>query len=71
MESLSPLQKAWLLLSNMNGKAITKEEWNTSSEYAKKELKRKCLIVIDNVLNNCKSSYTDYWIDVKTKLNNI
>lgn len=71
MESLSLLQKAWLLLSQMNGQEISQKTWDMSTEYSKKELKRKCIIVIDYVLMNCKAEYADYWIQVNFALNEI
>ena len=48
---MTPNQKAKELLDKMNNQVIKKNDWNKASDYAKKDLKRKCLIVIDEIMN--------------------
>lgn len=43
-------QKAWDLLEKINGQPIDAETWEKASYYAKKDLKRKANIVIDEVI---------------------
>lgn len=53
---MTPKQKAKTLLFIINGSNINLEEFdkqfNSASNYAKKDLKRKALIVVDEILNN-------------------
>jgi transcription elongation factor GreA-like protein len=44
-------EKANELMSRMNGQIITKKDWEKASDYAKKDLKRKVSIVIDEIEN--------------------
>jgi transcription elongation factor GreA-like protein len=44
-------EKAKELLDKMNNQVVKKDDWDKASEYAKKDLKRKCLIVIDEIEN--------------------
>jgi len=54
---MTPKEKAWDLLCKMNNANITEKIWSDASPYAKKDLKRKCFIVIDEVLRLFKDLY--------------
>jgi hypothetical protein len=47
---MKPKEKAHDLINKMNGQVITPEEWAKLSDDVKKELKRKCNIVIDEIM---------------------
>jgi hypothetical protein len=47
----NPKEKAKELVEKMNNMPITIEEWNKASDYAKTNLKREALIVVDEILN--------------------
>lgn len=71
---MKPYEKAWDLLSKINGQEIDYEMWEKASDYAKKDLKRKANIVIDEVIGTEmlidedtyveKKSYLAYWKEV-------
>jgi hypothetical protein len=72
----TPLEKAWVLMCRINDAFISKQDWEKASEYAKNDLKRKCLIVVDEVLENLEplcishlGTYTnpkiEYWQTIK------
>ena len=76
------VEKSWTLMCTMNSGLITQEEWDKSSAYAKQELKRKCLIVVKEVLGNLDSlsishlgtflnPKVDFWQEVKRYLENL
>jgi hypothetical protein len=72
-------EKAWDLLSKINGQEISDEMWSKASDYAKKDLKRKANIVIDEVIGTEMlidedtyvetTSYLAYWLEVRGLLN--
>jgi hypothetical protein len=74
-------EKAWDLLSKINGQAIDDKMWNKASDYAKKDLKRKANIVIDEVIGTemliDEHTYVEtkthlaYWLEVRGILNNL
>lgn len=74
-------QKAWDLLEKINGQPIDKETWEKASDYAKKDLKRKANIIIDEVIGTEmlideltyveNKSYKAYWEEVRGLLNAI
>jgi hypothetical protein len=74
-------EKAWDLLSKINGQEIDNEMWDKASDYAKKDLKRKANIVIDEVIGTEmlidedtyveKKSYLMYWLEVRGFLKNL
>jgi len=74
-------EKAWDLLSKINGQEIDNEMWDKASDYAKKDLKRKANIVIDEVIGTEmlidedtyveKKSYLIYWLEVRGFLKNL
>jgi hypothetical protein len=47
---MTPKEKAIELLDKMNNMPITIKEWNKASDYAKNNLKRKVLIVVEEIL---------------------
>lgn len=75
---MTPKTKADDLLDKVNGKHITKQEWENASEYARKDLVRKANIIIDEVLGvlryfNEDNAYREditrtYWNKVKYEL---
>jgi hypothetical protein len=54
---MTPKEKAIELLDKMNNMPITIEEWNKASDYAKNNLKRKALIVVDEILRSHHNLY--------------
>jgi IS30 family transposase len=44
-------EKAKELMDKMNNRPIKNDEWNTASDFAKNNLKRKVLIAVDEILN--------------------
>jgi predicted RNA methylase len=74
-------EKAWDLLSKINGQVIDDEIWNDASDYAKKDLKRKANIVIDEVIDTEMlidedtyvetKSHLTYWLKVRHLLNTL
>jgi hypothetical protein len=48
---MNPKEKAIEIINKINGKPITIEEWSKASDYAKNDLKRKGLIVANEVLS--------------------
>lgn len=74
-------QKAWNLLEKINGQPIDIETWEKASDYAKKDLKRKANIIIDEVIGTEmlideltyveNKSYKSYWEEVRGLLNAI
>lgn len=53
---MKAVEKAREILEKINNGKISKALWDNCSDYARKDLKRKALIVIDEV----KSALTDY-----------
>lgn len=47
-------QKAKRIIEDMNNGPISQKLWESASDYAKSDLKRKCLIVVTEVLKNFK-----------------
>jgi len=69
--------KAVELLEKINNGKITKELWDNCSEYARNDLKRKAIILIDEVVSEIlefdntdgyAQSRLDYWQQVKTEI---
>ena len=69
--------KAWELLEKINKAPIKKADWVFASDYARDDLKRKALIVADEVLDtlyeyhydsNLVSGAYEYWQQVKTEI---
>lgn len=48
---MTPKEKAKELLDKMNNEKISYSTWQKASDYAKNDLKRKVLIVIDEIQN--------------------
>ena len=70
--------KAWELLEKINNAPIEKADWVFSSNYAINDLKRKALIVADEVLGtlyeyhyDSNSGAYEYWQEVKQEIINI
>jgi len=72
--------KAKELLDKMNNHPVTKEMWNGASYYAKTDLKRKLYIVFEEILKELiefdnvdgyAESRVDYWLEVKTEIENL
>lgn len=61
-------QKAWDLLEKINGHPIDDETWEKASDYAKKDLKRKANIVIDEVIGTGMLIDEDTYVETKTYL---
>ena len=51
---LTPKEKAIELIEKINNKPITVAEWEMASDYAKNDLKRKALIVVNEILEATK-----------------
>jgi len=72
LKRMNPNEKALELLNKMNGQYITLSDWHACSDYAKAELKRKALVVVDEVMSNVfKSDLLSYWVDVKAAIQSI
>ena len=55
-------EKVLNLLSKINNKEVTSQVWNDASDYAKKDLKRKAFLIVDEVisaLNNLGNELCD------------
>ena len=69
----TPKEKAINLIDKMNNQSITIQEWQRASDYAKNDLKRKALIVVDEILrvidrdNNYQNVYA-YFLEVKKEI---
>jgi len=67
-------KKAKQLLEKMNNAPISESEWDNCSEYARNDLKRKAIIVCDEILSlalsNDSASISTYkfYLDVKIEL---
>ncbi len=60
--------KAWDILSKINGEKIDPEAWSNASDYAKKDLKRKALVVIDEIVSELRSVEFNYDLNFTTDL---
>jgi hypothetical protein len=74
---MTPKEKAVELLEKINNGKITKEQWDNCSEYARNDLKRKAIIVIDEVVSvvsefdntdGYAQSRLDYYHQIKTEI---
>jgi len=73
---MTPKEEAVELLAKMNNAPIDIIEWYKASDYAKNELKRKALIVVDEVISAIDVGYEDwkslskinFWQQVKTEI---
>ena len=63
-------EKAWDLLEKINGQPIDVETWEKASDYAKKDLKRKAFIVIDEVIGTEMLIDEDTYVETKLNINN-
>ena len=61
-------KKAWEILSKINNGEITTEMWSNGSDYAKKDLKRKALIVVYEVISELHSVELNHDLDLSTNL---
>ena len=79
---MTPKEKAFFLLSEMNNATVTLESFKKASYYGQQELKRKCLVVVNGIIAStphidCKKSYKlaesnlKYWQQVKTEIENL
>jgi len=62
---MEPKDKAIELLNKINNEQITLHVWKAASEYAKQDLKRKALIVVEEVIA------TDMLIDEEVFVNTV
>jgi hypothetical protein len=77
---MTPKEKAFFLLSEMNNAQVTLESFKKASYYGQQELKRKCLFVISEILKyqpydiytieQCDNVHK-YWQQVKTEIENL
>lgn len=61
-------QKAWDILSKINNQEIDSEMWSKASDYAKKDLKRKAVIVVDEIVSELRSVEFNYDLDFTQNL---
>lgn len=74
---MSPFTKAKEILEKINNGKISKALWNNCSDFAKKDLKRKALIVVDEIISENKLfpyntifyERINFWQDVKKVIN--
>ena len=55
---MTPKEKAFFLLSEMNNATVTLESFKKASYYGQQELKRKCLIVVNEII--ASNPHTDF-----------
>ncbi len=60
-------EKAWDILSKINGCYINTVMWGSASDYARHELKRKSYIVVDEIMTELESIEINYGLDVVEK----
>lgn len=69
---MTPKEKATELLGKMNNKPITTEEWMKCSDYVKKDLKRKVLVAVEELIYAFRQFAIDnqfyYWQEVKSEI---
>ena len=69
-----PLEKALDIMSKINGQTLTLKMWKEASDYAKKDLKRKAFIVVDEVIEVLRNTVYykqetyNYWITVRLEI---
>jgi hypothetical protein len=61
-------QKAWDILSKINNQEIDSEMWLKASDYVKKDLKRKAIIVVDEIVSELRNVEFDYDLDFNQNL---
>ena len=61
-------EKALDILQKINNGKISKALWVNCSDYAKKDLKRKAFIVIDEILQDYKSYRVKFWLTLEHAL---
>ena len=49
---MTPIEKSWVILCELNNAFISKSDLENSTEYAKKELKRKAIYLVDEILKS-------------------
>ena len=68
------LEKALDIMSKINGQTLTLKMWQEASDYAKKDLKRKSFIVVDEVIEVLRNTVYykqetyNYWITVRLEI---
>ena len=71
---MTPSQRALDIMSKINGQTLTLKIWNEASHYAKKDLKRKAFIVVDEVIEVLRNTVYykqetyNYWITVRLEI---
>lgn len=60
-------EKAWDILSKINGCYINTVMWQNASDYARHELKRKSYIVVDEVINELESIEINHGLEIVEK----
>jgi hypothetical protein len=83
---MTPKDKAWVILCELNNAFVSKDDWQNSTEYAKKELKRKAIYLVSEIIDSMPllpvtkpvGSHSEnidnsnrYWADVKQALENL
>jgi hypothetical protein len=61
-------KKAWDILSKINNKEIDSKMWSNASDYAKKDLKRTAVIVVDEIVSELRSVEFNYDLDFSKNL---
>lgn len=75
---MKPIEKTIELLEKVNNGKISKALWGNCSDYAKKDLKRKAIIVVDEIIaenklfpyNTIFYERINFWNDVKIQIDN-
>lgn len=72
---MTPKEKAKDLVSKINNLLFTKKSWNSFPYEVKSDLKRKCFIVVDEILEShyvfltgVNPSIYKYWQEVKQEI---
>jgi hypothetical protein len=72
VNTLTPSEKAWSLLSEMNGRVVTRKDWEYLTRHAQKTLKRRSMIVVDAVLSSLNTSAKyDYWQQIGKEIESL
>jgi hypothetical protein len=56
---MTPKEKAFFLLSEMNNAQVTMESFKKASYYGQQELKRKCLFLVDEIIASNPHTYIE------------
>ena len=69
---MTPKEKALEIIENMNNGKFSLNDWIRASTYSKSELKRKCLIVVDELIKESHEMFEGqrftFWNQVRNEI---